>query len=405
MDRPGGGIRLAAFLVASGPLKPDVTELRELIRTRLAPPAVPSSWISLADIPRGRTGKIDRSWLKEQASGARFQTNPDTAPTTAVQKAIHGHCCEILGISELGIDDDLVSLGLDSLMLAELQARIAGLVQPNPTLTSMMQNPTVRALSSSATENHPLVHFRSPDATTRPEVRFVLLPGAGGHELAMRPLADHLAPHGSVRVVAAREYTSVRTLVNDTIAALKREVTGDLVFIGHSLGGQFAMEIAHQSQRMGLRASSVVLLDSFAPESTTWFERLRVRISPRYRLTNLREGFRQGLRRRLLGARRSDAHRRRRAFSNEINERFLRQVVAGSVHEWKRADVSGLLLRSTVGDSASPEESAEQWRPWFLRDLSEIIVAGEHSTMIEEPYVSQVATHILDWLAQPGPKT
>ena len=58
------------------------------------------------------------------------------------------HVRVVLGLTEVGIDDNLADLGMDSLMMVELQGRIETDLIAAPSLTAMATNPTVRSFAA-----------------------------------------------------------------------------------------------------------------------------------------------------------------------------------------------------------------------------------------------------------------
>jgi acyl carrier protein len=104
-------------------------ELREFASTRLAAFKVPRRVMFVEQIPKGPTGKIQRIGLAKklgieslafaQPGGSQFE-----APRTATESTIASAWGEVLAIDRVGLHDNFFELGGDSLMAAEVIARV-----------------------------------------------------------------------------------------------------------------------------------------------------------------------------------------------------------------------------------------------------------------------------------------
>ncbi|QII04312.1 amino acid adenylation domain-containing protein [Rhodococcoides fascians A25f] len=121
-DHPGAK-RLVAYVVASS-----VPDLREYLATRLPAFMVPSEFVLLDALPLTRNGKLDRAALPAPDYAVRTAT--DRRPRSARETTLAGLFAEVLGLTEVGIDDGFFDLGGDSIMSIQLvsRARRAGLV-------------------------------------------------------------------------------------------------------------------------------------------------------------------------------------------------------------------------------------------------------------------------------------
>lgn len=133
---PHGTPRLAAWVVTS---RDDVVDdLLGHLRDRLPPSAVPAYLSRLAALPRTTSGKTDRSRLPEPdwaAPAPRKADSPGPAPRTADSPAT-GTAREqivleawrrLLGVDDVGPDDDFYRLGGHSLLMTRLLATLCEL--------------------------------------------------------------------------------------------------------------------------------------------------------------------------------------------------------------------------------------------------------------------------------------
>ncbi len=394
--RPGGGQRLVAFVVPNSQVS--VIELRSTVRDQLSPAYVPSIWNLVTSLPRLATGKVDRRTLIDEASRMAVDTHPEAVPTNELERLVMFHACAVLGLPELGIDDDLFALGLDSLAMVELQARLSQPGSVAPPLPAIAELPTVRALAShcaapSLASSGPLVQFRTTADPTSPStvshnqraIRFLLLPGAGASVLYLRHLAVLLEQHGGVRAVDTVEMESIQATVITITSALRERDTSDLIVIGHSAGGLVAMELARVASGVGLHVEGVVLLDTQAPDRVSPITRTVRRISVGKRVAKLRTKPLSP-----TGAIAVDLHRS--AISAIGDQHFYTRVAEIDRFNWRPADVPAMVIKA----ADSPPVDLSRWKHYFRREISVETVTGSHTTMLTSPNVEQIVRLIVD---------
>jgi amino acid adenylation domain-containing protein len=154
--------RLGEDVAAAVVLKPDAaaTEggLREFTSRRLADFKVPRRIIFLDEIPKGPTGKPQRIGLAAKLGLDRpcEEARPAAeyvAPRTPSEETIGRLWREILGRDRAGVRDNFLDSGGDSLLAAQLLARMAGATGAAPPLLYLFENPTIEALAAWADAN------------------------------------------------------------------------------------------------------------------------------------------------------------------------------------------------------------------------------------------------------------
>ncbi|MFF9473365.1 amino acid adenylation domain-containing protein [Streptomyces roseolus] len=145
-DRPGDR-RLVGYLTPApahrGAL--DVEGLRRVLADRLPAHLVPSLLVELAEIPRTANGKVDRAALPAPATPAPAVGR---APRDAREEALCGLFAEVLGVDEVGADDDFFARGGDSLLAARLASRVRGRLGKAVTVREVFRFPTVARLAA-----------------------------------------------------------------------------------------------------------------------------------------------------------------------------------------------------------------------------------------------------------------
>jgi amino acid adenylation domain-containing protein/non-ribosomal peptide synthase protein (TIGR01720 family) len=118
-DDPQRGTRLVAHLV--GAAVPGEADLRRALGARLPEHMVPSAFVTLDELPLTPNGKLDRSRLPAPADAAG--AGPSRPPATPTERALCELFAEVLGVDDVGADDDFFRLGGDSIVAIGLVSR------------------------------------------------------------------------------------------------------------------------------------------------------------------------------------------------------------------------------------------------------------------------------------------
>jgi len=122
----------------------DDATLREHLRGRLPAWMVPAAVVRLDALPLTPTGKLDRRALPAPsvATGRRL------TPETELEARIAAVWRDLLGVDEVGVEDNFFDLGGHSLLLIRLQARLAAELGRQVPVVELFQYPTVRSLAA-----------------------------------------------------------------------------------------------------------------------------------------------------------------------------------------------------------------------------------------------------------------
>jgi hypothetical protein len=136
--------RLVAYVV--GPDERTLGELAAFLAETLPDYMVPSRWVRIDAIPLTPSGKIDRRALPDPDTATSARTGTYVAPRDELEREIAGIWAELLGITDVGVDDDFFALGGHSLLATQAIMRIRR-IHGNIPLGALFNSPTVAALA------------------------------------------------------------------------------------------------------------------------------------------------------------------------------------------------------------------------------------------------------------------
>jgi acyl-CoA synthetase (AMP-forming)/AMP-acid ligase II len=129
-------------------------ELREFASTRLARFKVPRRIYVLDQLPRGATGKLQRigmagklGLLEPESGGARATDAQFVAPRTPLELDLADLWADLLGLDRVGVNDRFSELGGDSLLAAQLIARVQTTMRIDASELDLFDAPTVAAMA------------------------------------------------------------------------------------------------------------------------------------------------------------------------------------------------------------------------------------------------------------------
>ncbi len=383
--------------------------VREQLLRRLPQALVPAMFVLHQQFPLTDRGKLDRRVLAETTWERWRSTEPRTGHLEQ-ELWLASQVELILDLGEVGFDDDLWDLGLDSLGAVELCAAIsdAGFPEMNP--NQLLETRTVASL----------IAFLSSRECGIPSVSVVLnasgtrrpvfaLPGGGGTALRFQALAQCLG-EGQPVVVIEPQGMHFPGVVDRRIESMAAHAVNEIeerldegdhcVLMGFSAGATVAFETARQLHASG-RSVELILLDA-VPGG---------REKPAAEVTVSTIDKRPSFVRRLVGrgplatARRLPAllaargHRRilERYYldpgppSHDL-DRYLAfrriQSEAISAYQPEPLPIAGTLIRV----ANNPIESVAE--PLF-DGLRVVVVGGDHDSMLMHPHVADIAVVVV----------
>ncbi|NMD93864.1 amino acid adenylation domain-containing protein [Rhodococcus sp. BL-253-APC-6A1W] len=261
--------QLVGYVVPTGEL--DTQRLREALGRVLPSYMVPAQFVVLDALPTTPNGKVDRKALRQPEVRAREFRRPSGDTERAVADAFS----DILGVAQVGADDDFFALGGTSLVATRLVAQLRDALGVAVPLPSLFSHSTVEALARKIAEGG----GSGPEFGTLLPIRaegdlppvFCVHPIIG-LSWCYTALAQEIDP--SVPVYGVQTPLEDRPESLDDLAALyvdeirRIQPEGPYRLLGWSLGGVIAHAMAVQLQAAGSAVETLVMLDSFADTDT-----------------------------------------------------------------------------------------------------------------------------------------
>ncbi|MFD8087124.1 amino acid adenylation domain-containing protein, partial [Kitasatospora sp. NPDC059722] len=142
-DRPGVKL-LVGYVVPAAGATPDPAALLAHIAADLPDYMVPATIVLLDALPLNTNGKLDRKALPAPDFADRA---PGRAPATEREKLLATLFAEVLGLPDVGADDDFFALGGHSLLATRLISRIRAELDVELPVRALFEAPTVAALA------------------------------------------------------------------------------------------------------------------------------------------------------------------------------------------------------------------------------------------------------------------
>lgn len=146
-DSPGDR-RLAGYVVPAVPgTTPESAELRAYLSERLPSYQVPTAIVVLETLPLTANGKLDRFALPEPPR-VRNLAIPPERPATPVHAVLVRIWTDVLGVEDVGIDDDFLELGGQSLQAVQIITRIQEAFGVELPVRAIFEHPTIDELGT-----------------------------------------------------------------------------------------------------------------------------------------------------------------------------------------------------------------------------------------------------------------
>jgi amino acid adenylation domain-containing protein len=143
-----GDKRLVAYVVAENEALPSINELRRSLKEQLPIYMLPSAFVLLDTFPLTPNGKIDRKALPLPDFTDVVRDGAIAAPTTPTEIRLVEIVAPLLGLEQVGIDDNFFLIGGNSLMGMQLLAQLSVVFGIDFPTRTLLDAPTVRQLAA-----------------------------------------------------------------------------------------------------------------------------------------------------------------------------------------------------------------------------------------------------------------
>ena len=145
-DAPGER-RLVAYVVPAPGAQPAAGALRDFLGTQLPDYMLPTAFVFLEALPLTPNGKVDRAALPAPAAADTVREGAVVAPRTPVEQRLAEIVAGLLGLEQIGVEDNFFLLGVHSLLGAQVIARVADTFGVDLQLHAVFDAPTVAGLA------------------------------------------------------------------------------------------------------------------------------------------------------------------------------------------------------------------------------------------------------------------
>ncbi len=148
----GGDKRLVTYVVLKQGQAATVNELRNFLKQKLPDYMVPSSFVFLDRLPLTPNGKVDRKALPAPDSERPDLGSSFVAPRTPTEKLLAGIWCQLLELTQIGVEDNFFDLGGHSLLALQMISRVRNTFQVELPVRRLFETPTVAGLAMAVVE-------------------------------------------------------------------------------------------------------------------------------------------------------------------------------------------------------------------------------------------------------------
>jgi FkbH-like protein len=392
-----------------------------------------------------QTGESVVREIRAQTTRVRTLRGQAVQPATATERDLLVLWQDVLGINDIGVEDDYFALGGTSLLAAKLFAKIARQFDVKLRLTVILDAPTVRALARHL-EPEQIKQFSTLiDLKKGGPRQFFLVHDGDGETLLYLNLAHRLPDDFAVVGLEPRRipgvplaHTRIEEMASFYVTQIRgKQPHGPYVLGGMCAGGVIAFEIASQLTGGGECVELLALLDAAMPQAEKRSRRIAKQRTGRlaqaiadaevasrspvtrslsiagiilrklvnalkwemsHRLEQWSVHARFRLLRRLLD--------RKRAWPPLLPELSVRQIYDSAEPLYVPKPLPGtptVLIRATVGEANDTPyreiyaDAAFGWKS-VIAGLTVVDVDGGHSSMLQEPFVESLAEALLPCL-------
>ena len=145
-DAPGDK-RLVAYVVLTPGVVVTADRLRARLAERLPEYMLPACFVQLETLPTTANGKLDRAALPAPEEATLLANEVSAMPSTPTEARLVELIAPLLGLEQLGVEEDIFLLGGHSLLGTQLIVRVAETFGVELSLRTLFSKPSIRELA------------------------------------------------------------------------------------------------------------------------------------------------------------------------------------------------------------------------------------------------------------------
>jgi acyl-CoA synthetase (AMP-forming)/AMP-acid ligase II len=145
-DAPGDK-RLVAYVVLTPGAVVTADRLRARLAARLPEYMLPACFVRLETLPTTANGKLDRAALPAPEEATLLANEVSAMPSTPTEARLVELIAPLLGLEQLGVEEDIFLLGGHSLLGTQLIVRVAETFGVELSLRTLFSKPSIRELA------------------------------------------------------------------------------------------------------------------------------------------------------------------------------------------------------------------------------------------------------------------
>ncbi|KAB8332532.1 amino acid adenylation domain-containing protein [Scytonema tolypothrichoides VB-61278] len=150
-DVPGDKRLVAYVVVHPQQLPPSPSELYRFLQDKLPDYMLPKAFVFLDTLPLTPNGKVDRRALPAPDTSHGSSANSYVPPRNPTEEVLAAIWAQVLGLEQVGIDNNFFELGGHSLLAMQVMSRIRQAFGVEISLQSLFETPTIAQLASAIT--------------------------------------------------------------------------------------------------------------------------------------------------------------------------------------------------------------------------------------------------------------
>ncbi len=259
-EDPRGGNYLSAYYVSKKELGRE--EMRAYLRQLLPDYMVPTYFVAMPELPLSRHGKVERILLPDPRKNFLLKAKT-IEPSTFTEKKLLKMWQEMLALENIGIMDNFFELGGHSLLAIFMSIKVQKEFKVEVPLLETYQNMTVQKVAALIEQGKKSKKRRSAKVGVilnfKKERHVFCLPPVTGFGFYYQYLAKNISSHS---VYGLNFVESEDRLQKYISYLLKQQNEGTYLLLGYSAGGSLAFEVAKEMERLGLKVSDLILIDT-----------------------------------------------------------------------------------------------------------------------------------------------